>query len=71
MALGPAAAEAQSARPENPKAFAKQVVVPDAQDGGAGDVVPDTAKSSPGALADAIHGAKEALGSSPNPPGRN
>ena len=71
LGLVPAAAMAQSAKPDNPSAFAKQVVVPDAQAGGAGDMVPDTAKSSPGALANAIAGAKDAFGSSPTPPGRD
>ena len=69
--LSPVALNAQSAQPPNPSGFAKQIVGPDARDGGAGDTVPTTAKSEPQALSNAIKGAKAAVGSSPTPPGRN
>ena len=71
LVLTPAALNAQSAKPPNPNGFAKQIVGPDARDGGAGDTVPNTAKSAPQALSDAIKGAKAAVGSNPTPPGRN
>ncbi len=69
--LNPVALNAQSAKPPNPNGFAKQIVGPDAKDGGAGDTVPATAKSAPQALSNAIKRAKAAVGSSPTPPGQN
>ena len=69
LALASGPAQAQSAKPERANAFAKEVVAPDARDGGAGGVsVP--ASSEPGALAATIDQTREALGSSPNPSGR-
>jgi hypothetical protein len=69
--VAPVALNAQAAKPSNPNGFAKQIVGPDARDGGAGDTVPTTAKSGPQALSNAIKGAKAAVGSRPTPPGRN